>query len=304
VAGEWIKMRTNLWDDPRVSQLCDLTDQHEAAVIGGLYWLWATADEHSSDGLLHGMTLRAIDRKTGITGLGNALVTVGWLSDNGDSVTVSRFDEHNGASAKQRAQTAKRVANYKGNAKVTHAALPKSDATVTGALPREDKRREEAEKDKTTTDACAPAGGGDPLPDDLDSPQAAPLPARQDLPAPTCPALVLTLALRPLGVSALSTNPIVIGWADRGVSVELLAEAVRIAREHKGDATIPPQYLAPIVERLLAPPGDRRTAARPGAVNEKFNFSHLDRSGDQRAMAESMQRHGITMPDPDEEIEI
>ncbi|MEW6022833.1 MAG: hypothetical protein AB1807_11905 [Pseudomonadota bacterium] len=297
-------MRTNLWDDPRVSQLCDLTDQHEAAVIGGLYWLWATADEHSSDGLLHGMTIRAIDRKTGIPGLGNALVTVGWLSDNGDSVTVSRFDEHNGASAKQRAQTAKRVANHKGNAKVTQAALPKADDTVTGALPREDKRREEAEKDKTTTDACAPAGGGDPLSDDLDPPKAAPLPARQDLPAPTSPALALTLALRPLGVSALSTNPMVIGWADRGVSVELLAEAVRIAREHKGDATIPPQYLAPIVERLLNPPGDRRAAPRPGAVNEKFNFSHLDRSGDRAAMEASMQRHGITVPGPDEDIEI
>lgn len=142
MAGEWIKMRTNLWDDPRVSQLCDLTDQSEAAVIGGLYWLWATADEHSSDGLLHGMTLRAIDRKTGVPGLGNALVTVGWLSDNGDSVTVSRFDEHNGASAKQRAQTAKRVATHKGNAKVTQQALPKSDDTVTDALPREDKKEE------------------------------------------------------------------------------------------------------------------------------------------------------------------
>jgi len=88
------------------------------------------------------------------------------------------------------------------------------------------------------------------------------------------------------------------------VSIELLAEAVRIAREHKGDATIPPQYLAPIVERLRAPQAERRTAARPGAVNEKFNFSHLDRSGDRAAMEASMQRHGITVPGPDEDIEI
>ena len=171
-----------------------------------------------------------------------------------------------------------------------------------------DQGRDQGEEGTTTTDASAPAagGGGEASPEssNLDAPTAAPLPPRQDLPAPTSPALTLTLALRPLGVSALSTNPIVIGWADRGVSVELLAEAVRIAREHKGDATIPPQYLAPIVERLLNPPAERRTTARPGAVNEKFNFSHLDRSGDQRAMAESMQRHGITMPGPDEEIEI
>jgi hypothetical protein len=149
----------------------------------------------------------------------------------------------------------------------------------------------------TTTDASAPvAGGGDPADqDDFVPPDAAPLP-------PANPALALTLVLRPLGVNVMSTNPIVIGWADRGVSVELLAEAVRIAREHKGDASIPPQYLAPIVERLLSPV-ERRTAPRPPAVNEKFNFSHLDRSGDQRAMEESMQRHGITTPGPDEEIE-
>lgn len=304
MAGEWIKVRTNLWDDPRIGQLCELTSQGEATVIGGLYWLWATADEHSADGQLHGMTVRTIDRKTGIPGLGQALVTIGWLNDNAEGVTVARFDEHNGASAKTRAQTAKRVANHKSNAKVTQAALPKSDGAVSGALPREDKRREETEKDKTTTtDACAPAAGGGPAdPDDFVPPAAALLPPRQDLPAPANTATAIAVALRPLGVGATSMNPIVIGWADRQVPIELLVEAVRIAREHKGDESIPPQYLAPIVERLLSP-AERRTAPRPPAVNEKFNFSHLDRSGDQRAMEESMQRHGITTPGPDEEIE-
>jgi len=143
MAGEWIKVRTNLWDDPRIGQLCEITDQGEAAVIGGLYWLWATADEHSSDGLLSGMTTRTIDRKTGVPGLGKALVTIGWLSESDDGVTVERFDEHNGASAKQRAQTAKRVSTHKANAKVTQPALPEKDDTVTTALPREDKNKEQ-----------------------------------------------------------------------------------------------------------------------------------------------------------------
>lgn len=40
------------------------------------------------------------------------------------------------------------------------------------------------------------------------------------------------------------------------------------------------------------------------SVNEKFNFNHLDRSGDARAMAASMARHGITVPADDEEIDI
>jgi hypothetical protein len=155
MAGEWIKVRTNLWDDPRIGQLCEITSQGEAAVIGGLYWLWATADEHSSDGLLTGMTTRTIDRKTGVQGLGVALVTIGWLAESEEGVTVSRFDEHNGASAKARAQTAKRVSTHKANAKVTDTALPKTDGTVTTALPREDKNKEQLPP--------IPPGGGQPV---------------------------------------------------------------------------------------------------------------------------------------------
>jgi hypothetical protein len=89
------------------------------------------------------MTTRTIDRKTGVPGLGKALVTIGWLTEGDDGVTVSRFDEHNGASSKQRAQTAKRVSNHKANAKVTPDALPKTDDAVTAALPREDKNKEQ-----------------------------------------------------------------------------------------------------------------------------------------------------------------
>jgi len=110
MAGEWIKMRTNLWDDPRVSRLCDLVDQSEAMVVGALYWLWAMADEHSEDGLLPGLTLRTIDRKTGVQGIGLALVQIGWLTEAAAGVTVVNFAEHNGVSAKRRCSEAKRKA--------------------------------------------------------------------------------------------------------------------------------------------------------------------------------------------------
>lgn len=111
MAGEWIKMRTSLWDDPRVARLCDLTDQGEAAVIGGLYWLWAMADTHTEDGLLPGLTTKAIDRKTGVTGLGAALCDVGWLSEDADGARIIGFEEHNGTSAKRRSMEAQRKAN-------------------------------------------------------------------------------------------------------------------------------------------------------------------------------------------------
>ena len=144
MAGDWIKMRGNLWDDPRITRLCDLTGAGEAAVVGGLYWLWATADQHTENGIMPGLSIRQIDRKTGVAGLGEALVSIGWVADHPEGIRICNFEDHNGASAKKRCQTAKRVATFKsGNAEVTQQALPTNSDSVTSALPREEKRREE-----------------------------------------------------------------------------------------------------------------------------------------------------------------
>lgn len=140
MAGEWIKMRTNLWDDPRVMRLCDETDQAEATIIGGLYWLWAAADEHSEDGIMSGLTLRAIDRKTGIKGFGQSLCEIGWLADHPEGVRLVNFDDHNGSSAKKRCQTAKRVANHRSDSAHETQSYDACNApSVTPALAREDR---------------------------------------------------------------------------------------------------------------------------------------------------------------------
>jgi len=113
MAGDWIKMRGNLWDDPRITRLCDLTEQSEATVIGALYWLWATADQHSQDGELPGLTARGIDRKTGVPEFAAALVAIGWLADGADGVRIVNFTDHNGTSAKRRITDATRKANVR-----------------------------------------------------------------------------------------------------------------------------------------------------------------------------------------------
>ncbi|MFY1939512.1 hypothetical protein ACOTCW_29175 [Achromobacter xylosoxidans] len=150
-------MRSNLWDDPRVARLVDLTDSSEAAVIGGLYWLWATADQHTADGFMPGLSCRQIDRKTGVSGLGQALVEIGWIEDRDEGIVIVNFEDHNGASAKKRAQTAKRVANHRsGNAGETHDEDSGNAPSVTGALARE---REE--KDKEEIPPNPPLQGGE-----------------------------------------------------------------------------------------------------------------------------------------------
>lgn len=182
MAGDWIKMRGNLWDDPRVSKLCDLCDCGEAQAVGGLYWLWATADQHTEDGRMPGLSLRQIDRKTGIQGFGAALCEIGWLEDDPQGVVIINFEEHNGASAKKRAVTSKRVANHRagnagstqdhddGDVPVTQQSLQQEHASVTGALARErEEIEEEKKKDTSSEKIVGAAGAASTKPDTTDT---------------------------------------------------------------------------------------------------------------------------------------
>ncbi len=170
MAGDWIKMRGNLWDDPRVSKLCDLTDQSEAAIVGALYWLWAAADQHTEDGLMPGLTLRQIDRKTGVQGFGAALCQIGWLEDNPDGVRIVNFEDHNGTSAKRRCTDAQRKANVR-NVSASDADKQRTESgqKTPNIGAREEKRREE-EKTEEAPSAKSPRGTALPeawtLPDD------------------------------------------------------------------------------------------------------------------------------------------
>lgn len=155
MAGDWIKMRGNLWDDPRVSKLCDLTDQSEAAIVGGLYWLWAAADQHTEDGVMPGLTLRQIDRKTGIKGFGAALCAIGWLEDRADGVCIVNFEEHNGTSAKRRCTDAQRKANVR----IVSASDADKKQTEEGQKTPNLGAREREEKEKREETPLPPSGG-------------------------------------------------------------------------------------------------------------------------------------------------
>jgi hypothetical protein len=156
-ATDWIKVRVNLWSDPRVIALCDKTDEGKAAVVGGLYWLWASADAHSADGYMPGLTVKSIDRETGIKGIGQALVDIGWLNETPGGIHIARFNEHNGTSAKKRAVDAKRQSNNRGGTADSSDQHPDffagsssgcHDGGVTDDGQGADKKRETSELDK------------------------------------------------------------------------------------------------------------------------------------------------------------
>lgn len=182
MAMDWIKMRCNLWDDPRVGGLVEATDTSEAMVIGGLYWLWATADQHTADGAMPSVSLKHIDRKTGIPGFGAALVAIGWVvvGDAG-GLSVARFDEHNGTSGKQRAMTAKRVATHR----VTHGSgksnAPIVTETTHGRYLEQEQEGEEDLKAKATGQQADHAADGG-LPEDIAKPDGPAAPVEQKAP--------------------------------------------------------------------------------------------------------------------------
>lgn len=104
------------WDDP------DIT-------VGKLFRLWCWFDQQTTDGNAARVTSALLDRVVGVTGFVQAVADVGWLTINEDGISLNNFDRHNGETAKQRALTAKRVAEHKANAKG-------NGDSVSEALPR------------------------------------------------------------------------------------------------------------------------------------------------------------------------
>jgi hypothetical protein len=138
MAGDWIKMRVDLQDDPAVVALCDSLDLDEFAVIGRLHKLWAWADKHTTDGSTTGVTPKWLDRFVNAQGFFDALESVGWISFADGVLHFPSFEIHNGKSAKNRCDQAIRQRS----SRTRHDSVTKNcDTVVTKPLPEE--RREE-----------------------------------------------------------------------------------------------------------------------------------------------------------------
>lgn len=136
MAGTWIKMLTNLHDSHKVRRLARLTGLDRFAVVGRLHRVWSWADEHTTDGVFVG-EVGDIDDIAEHEGFAAALIDIEWLTENGRELLFVNFDEHNGQTAKKRAQDSSRIAQKRGCRENVA-----SKATKT----RPEKRREEKSK--------------------------------------------------------------------------------------------------------------------------------------------------------------
>lgn len=156
MAGDWIKVEKATARKPEVLRLAELLSIHPDQAFGLCFRFWSWCDDHLADGKARSVTRVTVDNAVDRPGFADALVEVGWLRDRNSSLEVPNFDRHISQSAKSRTLTAQRVATHKkrkGNAQ-----------TVTSALPKEEKRREEKIETKDTflSEGCSEAAKSPP----------------------------------------------------------------------------------------------------------------------------------------------
>jgi len=144
----WIKFETATSEKPEVWAIATKLGIDADAVVGKLLRVWAWFDTQTVEGNAPSVTKALLDSKVSVSGFCQAMIEVEWMIEEDGRISLPNFDRHNGRTAKNRALTSKRVAEHKaGNAKVTQKVTQKFDkgnaASVTTALPREEKRREE-----------------------------------------------------------------------------------------------------------------------------------------------------------------
>lgn len=127
----WIKLEHTTPDKPEVWEMAEILSLDPDAVLGKLLRAWIWADQNcNASGVTSVTVLALLDRMTGVTGFGNAMVSVGWIIIDGRECIFTNFDRHNGKPAKTRALGTKRMAAHRGKCNapsvtnVTHDALP------------------------------------------------------------------------------------------------------------------------------------------------------------------------------------
>lgn len=150
MAGDWIKMRIELQTHPKVFRMVSALKADRLRIIGGLHIAWSIFDVHSDDGVLVGYSIDSMDAVVGWPGFTQAMIDVEWAGvDSSGSLVMPRFDEHNGKSAKRRANDSERKRHSR------DAVMSASDADK--SVTREEKRREENKDQDQKLSSQAPS---------------------------------------------------------------------------------------------------------------------------------------------------
>lgn len=123
MASPWIKVEHATLDKPEVVELAGILGIDHDAAVGKCIRFWVWADQQTQDGDALSVTVAFIDRLVFCPGFAAGLRKVGWLEGRDGRFSIPNFADHNGQSAKKRAQTQKRTQKYR-DSEVTQKASP------------------------------------------------------------------------------------------------------------------------------------------------------------------------------------
>ncbi len=194
MATDWIKMRTDLYRDPKVSVIadelmdpegrlaryvsqycqCDMSVTRNVtrnAVVGALVAVWGVMRQRGKrrddDLVCIGVTPHVLDDIADLPGFGSAMESAGWVIESPEGIEFPNFFEENNVDPSERksASAAERQRRYRERQK---SRISDDDSDVTRDVtvtPREEKRREEittgegkpspAQRTKADTDLSA-----------------------------------------------------------------------------------------------------------------------------------------------------
>jgi|GEM_PF-2033649 len=269
MAATWIKMRSDLAEDPAVIGIAARLGVDEFSVVGRLQCLWSWADSQSRDGHARGVTTAWINRKVQRDGFAEAMVQVGWLEVTEDGITFPNFENHNGETAKSRALSSnrkqkERVAKTK-RARVTQESRDMSRLERDKSVTREEKIRVDKESPPSP-----PSVGGRVTTDENPTGQLAPTPAGE-----------VCRLIRAAGVADVNpSHPELLELLGKGVTIGQFEAAAKTAADKgKGMA-----YLLAIVVRQLQDAA--KIAAGPAMPTRPWDESRstIEATGDRMGL--------------------
>lgn len=174
MAVDWVKMRTDLYRDAKVSLMADslLLESGELAryvshlemrdmtvtrnvmrnvTVGALVTVWGSVrhrgKRNGDDLVLRGMTTRVIDDMADLPGFGTAMIAAGWARETGTGLVFPNFFEEFNVDpeGETKKKNAERQRRYREKTK------QKSDVTVTSRNALEESRDEESREETNNT---------------------------------------------------------------------------------------------------------------------------------------------------------
>jgi len=160
MAGDWIKIEHSLPGKPEVMELARLMNVDEMAVVGHLVCFWSWVDQNlSPECPAANGTKRGLDRVAGKDGFVDAMISVGWLTFDGQSVEIPNYEHHLSESAKKRAVESRKKQRQRKVSRKCPDTNGTTNGTTKGQKAGLEKRREEKSIDiypETPTDVVIP----------------------------------------------------------------------------------------------------------------------------------------------------